>query len=189
MTKTSLHCESLIRRSLIRRSLIGRSFICKPLIRRSLAGKTRLRAAAMALALLALPLAMFASLGGDATSIQSDQVRLRAEAKATQKDSYTIQEIKSPSGTVVREYVADGKVFGVAWRGPFLPDLHQILGTSFVPFTQAVRLQKNRRPGHGPVAVRQSGLVVFSGGHQRDYFGTAYLPGLMPKGVSAEEIR
>jgi hypothetical protein len=140
--------------------------------------------------MFALPRSASAALGGDAVSAQADQVRLRAAVKTTQTGSYTVQEMQAPSGTVVREYVSPaGKVFAVAWRGPFLPDLHQILGASFDTFTHAVQAQKWRRPGHGPVAVRQPGLVVLSGGHPRNYFGKAYLPELLPQGVSAEEIR
>ncbi len=147
-------------------------------------------ASMVALLLVGMSTTTFAALGGDANSIQADEVRLRAVAKTTQTDAYTIQQIQSPDGTVVKEYVSpEGKVFAVAWRGRFLPDLQQILGASFTPFTQAVQSMKNRRPGHGPVAVRQAGLVVLSAGHPRDYFGKAYLPDLVPQGVNAEELR
>ena len=141
------------------------------------------------LSLLALPLTASAELGGDAASVLADQVHMKASLKTTQTDGYTVHEIQSPSGTVVREYVSsEGKVFAVAWRGPFLPDLHQILGASFEPFTQAARAQKTR-PGHGPVVIRQAGLVILSGGHTHDFFGKAYLPELLPQGVSAEAIQ
>jgi hypothetical protein len=115
---------------------------------------------------------------------------MRASLKTTAAEKYTVHEIQSPSGTIVREYLSPaGKVFAVAWRGPFLPDLHQILGTSFQPFAQAAHAQKARRPGHGPVLVQQDGLVVKSSGHARNFFGKAYLPALLPQGVSAEDIR
>jgi len=152
----------------------------------------QLRGAALfiTLALFAFPLAASAALGGDAPSVRADQARLRAALKTTQTGKYTLQELKAPSGTVVREYVSSaGKVFAVAWRGPFLPDLHQLLGASFQPFTQAAHAKRERRPGHGPVVVRQSGLVVLSAGHPRDYFGRAYLPDLLPQGFTAEEIQ
>lgn len=142
------------------------------------------------LLLLALPLTAAAELGGNAASVQADQVHMKASVKTTPTDGYTVHEIQAPSGTTVREYVsADGKVFAVAWRGPFLPDLHQILGASFAPFVDAARAQKARRSGHRPVFVQQDGLIAISAGHARDYFGKAYLPALLPQGVSAEEIR
>lgn len=154
----------------------------KPIPRAWLAG--------VALLLLAFPLAALAELGGDATSVLADQAHMKANLKTTQAEAYTVHEIQAPSGTVVREYVsAAGKVFGVAWKGPFLPDLHQILGASFTPFTEAVQAQKRQRTGHGPVLVQQDALVVKSAGHARNFFGKAYLPELLPQGVSAEEIR
>jgi hypothetical protein len=146
--------------------------------------------AGIALLFLSVPLTASAELGGDATSVVADQARMKATLKTTQSEAYTVHEIQSPSGTVVREYVSPaGKVFAVAWRGPFLPDLHQILGASFQPFTQAVQAQKRERPGRGPVVIQQEELVVKSAGHARNFFGKAYLPKMLPEGVREEEIR
>lgn len=146
--------------------------------------------AGIALLVLALPITTFAALGGDAPSVQADQVHMRATVKTIQADAYTVQEIQAPSGTVVREYVSPaGKVFAVAWHGPFLPDLHQILGASFDTFTHALQAPNGRRFVRGPVSVQQGGLVVFSAGHPRNFSGKAYLSDMLPEGVRAEEIR
>jgi Protein of unknown function (DUF2844) len=146
--------------------------------------------AGTALLLLAVPLTAAGELGGDAASVLADQVHMKASLKTTRTGGYTVHEIEASSGTVVREYISsEGKVFAVAWRGPFLPDLHQILGTSFEPFARAARAQKTRRPGHGPVSIQQERLVVTSAGHARNFFGRAYLPGLLPQGMNAEDIR
>jgi hypothetical protein len=140
--------------------------------------------------LLALPVATSAELGGDFTSVLADQAHMKATLKTTEAEAYTVHEIQAPSGTAVREYVSPaGKVFAVAWRGPFLPDLHQILGASFTTFTQNVQAQRTQRSGRGPVVVKQDALVVKSLGHARNYFGKAYLPELMPQGVKDEDIR
>ena len=77
----------------------------------------------------------------------------------------------------------------VADQARILPDLHQILGTSFQPFTQAVQAQKRERPGRGPLVIQQEELVVKSAGHARNFFGKAYLPKMLPEGVRGEEIR
>ncbi len=146
--------------------------------------------AGIALLSLALPLTASGELGGDATSVLADQAHMKATLKTTQTEAYTVHEIQAPSGTVVREYVSPaGKVFAVAWRGPFLPDLHQVLGASFAPFTQAVQAQKRQRSGRRPVVIQQEGLVVKSAGHARNFFGKAYLPELLPEGVRAGDIR
>ena len=59
-----------------------------------------------------------AALGGDITSVQSDQVHMEGTIRTTAKSSYAVHEIQSSAGTVVREYVAStgssaGKVFAV----------------------------------------------------------------------------
>jgi hypothetical protein len=146
--------------------------------------------AGIAFVMLTLPFTASAELGGDAATVLADQAHMRAALKITQAEGYTIHEMKTSSGTVVREYVSPvGKVFGVAWQGPFLPDLHQVLGTSFTQFTQAAQAQRAQRKGHAPVVIQQDELVVKSAGHPRNYFGKAYLPGLLPQGVNVEEIQ
>ncbi|GLU33952.1 DUF2844 domain-containing protein [Trinickia caryophylli] len=109
---------------------------------------------------------------------------------ASSAAAYTVKETTLSSGTVVREYVGtDGNVFGIAWKGPFAPDLATLLGSYFPQYTSAVEAQRAQRVGHGPVAVKQSGLVVHSGGHMGLYFGNAYLPDSLPSGLSATDIQ
>jgi len=92
-----------------------------------------------------------------------------------------------PSGTAVKEYVSPaGMVFAVCWQGPSLPDLRQVLGRYFEQYTEAARTQ---RAGPGPRVTQQPGLVVETGGHMRAYFGRAYVPQMLPRGVLAEEIQ
>src|ERR1700722_19006066 len=43
-----------------------------------------------------------------------------------------LTSIEAPDETVVDEYVSPaGTVFAVAWHGPFVPDMQQILGSYF----------------------------------------------------------
>jgi len=135
---------------------------------------------------LSLTLPAFAALGGDATSVTNDQLQMQATLRSTQKQGYTMHELTLPSGTV-REYVtAQGKVFGVAWQGATPPDFQQILGTYFQQFIQA---GKAHRRGTGPLVIEQPGLVVYSGGHMRAFFGKAYVPDMLPEGVTADAIK
>jgi Protein of unknown function (DUF2844) len=97
-----------------------------------------------------------------------------------------VHDLQTASAVAVREYVSpSGKVFAVTWHGSASPDLRQLLGTHFEEFRQALQ---SRPPGHGPVAIRVSGMVVQLGGHMRDFVGRAYLTDEMPAGVRAEEI-
>jgi hypothetical protein len=131
----------------------------------------------------------FGVLGGDISSVQQDGVRINAMARVTLKQNYTIHELRSPAGIVVREYASpSGKVFAVAWQGPALPDMKLLLGTYFEEFQKAAQAQ-NRRGGHGPLIIEEPDLVVQLGGHMRSFVGRAYLPTQIPSNVRNEEIR
>jgi hypothetical protein len=107
-----------------------------------------------------------------------------------QAESYSVHEIKANNGTVVREYVsAEGRVFGVSWHGPFMPDMQQLLGAYFQQYSSAVQAEKASYVGRRPIHIQQPGLVVESGGHMRAYVGRAYVPEMLPQGVKAEEIK
>jgi hypothetical protein len=140
--------------------------------------------------LLLLPLPALAALGGDVTSVHKDQAHMKGSLKTTQADAYTIHEIKASAGTVVKEYVSpSGKVFAIAWRGQFIPDMQQLLGTYFDQFAQAAKAQRESHVGHRPLNIQQPGLVVQNGGHMRSYFGRAYVPELVPQGVNPDALQ
>jgi len=130
----------------------------------------------------------FAVLGGDASSVQADQVHFRATLKTTNVEAYTVHEMQVPGGPLVREYVSlDGRVFAVAWQGPAHPDLRQLFGTYFDQYQQAAR--QAHQPGRRALDIQQPGLIVQSGGHMRAFFGRAYIPDMVPAGVRTEDIR
>jgi hypothetical protein len=154
------------------------------------ANSPRLKLLAVAAVLLGGTLPLWASMGGDAASIQADQARMRGTMRATARESYSVREIQGESGTVVREYVSgEGKVFGVAWQGQGAPDMRQILGTYFEQYTQAAKARPGPRYGRRPLIIEEPGLVVEVGGHPRAFMGKAYVPEMLPTGVKAEDIR
>lgn len=141
---------------------------------------------AIALGVLALPFSASASLGEAAASVQADQIQMNAAVRTTPAANYTVFEIQTPSGTLVREYVSStGLVFAVVWEGPTLPDLRQLLGGFFTAYVQGANAAG---AGARPRVVKQPGLVVYAGGHMRAFFGKAFVPGLIPTGVDLEEI-
>ncbi len=105
--------------------------------------------------------------------------------------SYTVRQTTLNNGTAVREYIApDGSVFGLAWNGPQMPDLSELLGSYFPQYVAGVTSARAARGGgHGPGIVRDSGLVVHSGGHMGAFAGQAYLPQALPAGVSGTDIQ
>lgn len=128
----------------------------------------------------------FAALGGDATSIQADQVHMRAQRRVIQNAAYTVHEMQTESTTVVREFVSpQGKVFGITWQGPTRPDLQQMLGNYYSEFAAA----RPMRRVHGPVTIRTQNLIIQSGGHMRALTGRAYVPAMVPADVRLEDIK
>jgi Protein of unknown function (DUF2844) len=154
-------------------------------------GSIRLKMLVMAAGLLiAGGTPAWASLGGDAASIQADQLHLQGSRTMKAAESYTMHEIQAANGTVVREYVsAEGKVFAIAWHGPWIPDMRQLLGTYFDQYAQANQAQTGARMRRGPILINQPELVVQIGGHPRAFAGRAYVPEMLPSGVGAENIQ
>ena len=131
-----------------------------------------------------------AALGGDLNSVHDDAAHMKATVKIQHKQTYAIHQITDKSKTVVREYVSpDGRVFGVAWQGPYLPDLNRILGNYMQQYITAAQEEHSKAPGRHPLMIHQPGLVVETSGRMRAYYGRAYAPDLLPQGVAAEEVR
>jgi hypothetical protein len=131
----------------------------------------------------------WAALGGSADSVAADQAKLQATRKMVAMPEYTVHEITRADGGVVREYVTPaGKVFGISWSGPTIPDLTQLLGSYQAEARDTLRAQP-KSFGHRAAAVHNSDLVVESAGHMHAFQGRAYLNSLLPTGVSPEKIK
>jgi Protein of unknown function (DUF2844) len=145
-----------------------------------------LRTSVVVLALLASPSA-FGVLGGDVSTVQSDRARMKAGLSISPGQGYSVHELRAPTGTLVREYVSPaGRVFAVAWQGPFVPDLRQLLGEYFDLYMQAAETSK--RIARGVVHLETGDLVFESGGHMRFIVGHAYLRSQLPDGARADAI-
>jgi Protein of unknown function (DUF2844) len=137
----------------------------------------------------------WAALGGDVTTVQADQLHMQGSIRTTATTAaYTVHEIQSPAGTVVREYISSagksaGKVFGIAWQGQWQPDMRQLLGSYFDQYAQAAKARRNSRMRRGPLSIQEPGLTVQMSGHLRSFSGRAYVPEMMPQGVPVEDIR
>jgi hypothetical protein len=143
----------------------------------------------MYLSALILTAPAWANLGSDETSVTADRDAFRGQLRSTPLQQYTVHEITDSSGTVVREYATPaGKVFAVTWQGPMPPDLRQLFGNYFERYKSAIAARP--RPGsHRQLSITQSDLVVQASGHLRAFQGVAYLPPLVPPGVSIANLR
>ncbi len=97
------------------------------------------------------------------------------------------QVVLTPQGATVTEYAnASGTVFAITWRGPFKPDLQQLLGQYFASFQQGVP-----RAGLGLTAavVHGNNIVVHSFGRMRNFYGVAWVPSLLPAGFDVTGLQ
>ena len=129
----------------------------------------------------------WAVLGESQNSVSADRKAMRGVVQSATRQGYSLHEIRGADGAVVKEFVTpEGVVFGLSWQAPTMPNLTQLLGTYFPDF----QLASNRKRAHrGPLVVRSDRVVIESGGHMRAFYGRAYIPGLLPKGLSAEVVR
>jgi hypothetical protein len=140
---------------------------------------------------LLVPSAALAALGGTVASVDADRVHVAgALMRRVATDAYTLHEIRSATGTLIREFVnPSGTVFAVAWEGSWMPDLQQVLGEHFDDYQRAMLARQQGKRGRGAIAIEQPGLVVEMTGHARAFTGRAYLPGLVPAGVQLASVR
>lgn len=135
----------------------------------------------------------YAGLGGTVVSIEADRASMKGQLRAARSEpGYSVQEITTASGTLVREFIsAAGVVFAVSWNGPTMPNLQQALGTYFSQLQSSVQAQRAvhaRHGGHNHLEVREPNFVLHAGGHMRQYFGIAYVPSLVPPNLSISDL-
>ncbi len=113
-----------------------------------------------------------------------------SQSSGNARASYTVNQTSLPAGSVVREYIAAGTVFAIAWQGTQMPPLNTLLGAYFPSYKQGLNaLRATRTSVYGPSRVEQADLVVQSGGHMGSFTGRAYLPQALPQGVSTGDIQ
>jgi hypothetical protein len=145
---------------------------------------------ALVLAVLAAAQQAQAVLGEPVDSITMDQKTLSTTRSAATEvhTGYTVQEIAS-NVTTVREFVSpSGIVFGIAWQGRTHPDLAALLGSYAGEYQNTLR-KNPRHPGRRYLQVKTDRVVVEKWGHMRKLQGRAYVPALIPSGVSLDEIK
>jgi hypothetical protein len=130
-----------------------------------------------------------AGLGGDARSVETDRIQLKAAVAVTPGTAFTVHQLTLPSGTVVREYLSPaGKIFAVAWSGVEIPNLQQTLGDYYSAASAALN-NAPRGPDHRHRSAEQADVAVYLSAHLRDYSGLVYVPALLPRGVSPGDLR
>jgi hypothetical protein len=141
--------------------------------------------AAVGLLILVSRRPVTATLGGDEASVGTDRAQMRAAQRVVRNERYILYELRTSSGTVVREFVSSaGTVFGVAWQGPV--DVRQILGSYFDSYT-ALRAGRWGRADQAPLSIFTPDLWARS--TSPTHRARVYVPTLVPRGVDAASIR
>jgi len=137
--------------------------------------------------LLLGPTSAQATLGESAATVDRDARALSAERlPSAARGSMGVHELRKETLTV-REFAdASGTVFAVAWTGIARPDLGALLGAHHAAYRSAAR---QSAPVRGPRTVNAGTVVVQTWGHGRNLGGRAWLPSLLPAGVTVDEIR
>jgi hypothetical protein len=122
-----------------------------------------------------------ATLGGDVASVATNERSLVAARHIEKLAVGERHVLVLPSGTVVHEYLsASGAVYAITWRGPRRPDLRELLGAYFPQLATRVP------GGHHRVDFTGVDLRVQAMGHRRSSSGRAWVPSLVPAGVSVD---
>jgi hypothetical protein len=133
-----------------------------------------------------LPQPARAALGGSADSVESDRLSMKGLLRPAAAGALKKQELQLPSGTVVTEYLtAGGAVYAVTWQGPTLPNLRQVLGNYFTNLQTAAHTPVVH---HRVVRVDSPDVMIESTGKMRAFVGRAWIPALLPSGVSPADI-
>jgi hypothetical protein len=142
--------------------------------------------AAVFLIVVSSTIPAWAVLGQSRDSVQSDADALKGTVTTTEMSGYSVEQINRSDGVVLKEFVSpEGKVFGITWKGPTMPNLSSLLGPYFLSFQQA-NTSTHRR---GPLSVHTGPLVVETGGHLRAFHVRAYLSDQLPNGVSEDVLQ
>ncbi len=130
-----------------------------------------------------------ATLGKSAGSVAPDKKAFSAvQRKSIRHKGYTIQEFESKAN-LVREYVSSsGVIFAFAWGGLSHPDLTSLLGSCADEYRQDLP-KGSRELGGRDLQLTANRVIVEKWGRVMSVQGRAYVPALVPSGVSVDEIR
>jgi hypothetical protein len=128
-------------------------------------------------------------LGEPASSVEIDRAAFAGQLKIIPAPLYTIHEITTPE-FVLSEYVSANTVVAVGWRGKRPPNLVSLLGSYFQEYQEtSTEVAANQPRRRGMTRIEGPRVMVETGGHPGDIRGRAYIPSLLPAGVTKEMIQ
>ncbi len=144
----------------------------------------------MLLLLAVIPRESAAALGEHESSSEKDRKHFHGFRQQVNESGSYVLNIISTEANVIREYSnPNGMIFAVTWRGFSHPDLTTLLGAHWAEFNTQHNLDSNRHPqGKRILKMDTSTIKYEEGGRMGSVYGRAYIPSLVPDGVSPEEL-
>jgi Protein of unknown function (DUF2844) len=137
----------------------------------------------LVLATLLLPSISQAELGGNITSILSEQREFNSQLSNTQQSGVAVYTQTLPSGIIIQEYLSgNGTIFAVTWTGAALPNLQALLGNYFKDYLAAIKQSR------GVISINSDSLVIQSAGMMGAFQGFALLPKQAPAGFTPNNL-
>lgn len=145
------------------------------------------------------PIFAWATLGGNAQSIENDAVNLSTvnnnnniktntlqniQISKTNSLDYTSYSFTTKNNTLIKEFIANNQVFAISWNGPFKTNVKQLLGQYFsninsAPITTSIHQAQ----------ISDNQIEYSSGGYPGEFYGTAILKSQAPKGFNFKDAQ
>jgi hypothetical protein len=134
-----------------------------------------------------------ASLGDSVASLEKDRASVNGSAVTSKESGAYVVHTIGTSTREIREYATpEGTIFAVAWHGVGHPDLTQLLGSYYSELLAADHKPGEKKRPRGRVThsiLTGAHVVVKRFGQFRSARGIAYLPALIPAGVTADDLQ
>ena len=127
-------------------------------------------------------------LGESTATVEEDRTVLHGRSSVESKTGVSVYVIEA-SGLTVREYAgSDGIVFGLAWKHHTgVLSLERLFGVYYGEYSRAVAEQARR--SQRIQRIETEPLIVERGGRMGATWGRAWIPSLLPPGMSTEQIQ
>lgn len=130
-----------------------------------------------------LPSISYGELGGDVTSIFSEQKKFNSQLSSTQQGEFIVYTQTLTSGIILQEYLSrNGTVFAVTWSGPALPNLQIVLGSYFKEYLAAIKESQRS------ISINTDSVIIQSSGMMGSFQGFGFLPKQAPIGFTSNNL-
>jgi hypothetical protein len=131
---------------------------------------------------------------GEKRSAQFDLVKLNYKSQIAVQTSnakpYTVEQLASGSDSILEYHDLSGTCFAVTWTGSSQPDLNPLLAGYAAEHGAALTKQMSQvRGSRAASRVTSENIVVERFGLHGVFHGRAYVPNLIPQGVTLDEIQ